>query len=113
MDIKLSKYILDKVHKVHRNVEQNAKYVPDMNTWLKKYFDLEFKFEELEKSKIVTGRVMRVNGVECLRVEGYPLATINRGGSYCNHSSYQAARFHGEFYIRIDANNFLQILYSC
>ena len=113
MGVKLSKHIIGRVQKMHKNVEQNVEYAREMNEWLGKHLDTEFGDEELENSKVVPGEVVDMHGKEYLRVEGSALAQSNLDGTYCHQTNYCEDCYHGEYYIRIDETNFLQIHFNC
>jgi len=113
LEIKLTKHILGRLQKLHKNIEENERYANEINEWLKK-FDMEFNSNmELIYSKIVKGEVIEKNGKEYLKVEGKTLAESNRDGTFVHQVNDYEDSFHGEFYFRVDNERFLQIFYDC
>jgi len=112
MDIKLSKHILSRIEKIHRNIEENAKYAKEINKWLER-LDQEFNDHELYRSNIVKGEIVKKGDKEYLKVDGQSLAESQKDGTYCHQINDYEDCYHGEYYFRIDDERFLQVFYDC
>jgi uncharacterized protein YfaP (DUF2135 family) len=114
METRLSKDILNKVKKLHKNNEQNNKLCREIQAYLnKRYDDIAPEYpDDIHSSNIVQGEVIEKNGTTFLKVEGYALAQRNGDdGCFCRQVCYGEDSFSGELYYKIDDTTFLQVFY--
>lgn len=116
METRLSKAILNKVKRLHKNIEQNVKLSREIQAYLQNRFDdiaPEWP-EDVCSSKIVEGEIIEgKHGEKYLKVNGYSLADRNGDdGCYCHQVCYGEDSFSGELYYKIDDTSWLQIFYQ-
>lgn len=112
MASKLSKHIVSRIKKIYKNNIENKRYAKEISEYLEQY-DVDFKYDEICNSDIVTGEITNRNGSKYLKVEGFELASANHDGTYCHQISHGEDWYSGQFYIQIDEKSFLQIFYEC